>query len=321
LLAAGEATLPILLAASPVAVVGNVNLDIRTSPIPASNRIFADGETSVGEVYETLGGGAANLAVAAARLGGTVHLCACVGDDELGRRLEQSLGTWGVTPHLRRKPVPTGRSVNLVWDQGHRHFVSSLPNTRVLAANDIDFAELTGCRHLFRADIWFAEGLLEAGNAALLREARARGMETSLDINWDPLWSVPGNTDQVVWRKRQVRQLLPLVDYVHGNEQELTIFAETNDAAAACRALTDWGAGQVICHCGAAGSAWFRPADGWVPVSPTPVERIVCATGCGDVFSAAFLLLPGRPMSERLRECGRIAAGQLAGELNLLPRL
>ena len=56
---------PTSLADHPVAVIGNVNLDIRTSPIPASERLFADGETSVAEIYETLGGGAANLAVAA----------------------------------------------------------------------------------------------------------------------------------------------------------------------------------------------------------------------------------------------------------------
>ena len=313
--------LPSLTSSPPVAVIGNVNLDIRTSPLPASERLFADGETSVQEIYETLGGGAANLAVAAAQLGGVVHLCACIGEDALGERLERSLRAFGVSPHLRRKPVPTGRSINLVWDQGHRHFVSSLPNTRVLEPDDIDFSEWAECRHLFRADIWFAERLLETGNAALLREARQRGMETSLDINWDPLWSVPGNAEQVAWRKQQVLQILPLVDYVHGNEHELMIFAGASDVDTACRAVLDYGAGHVICHCGAQGSAWFNTTDGRVPVPATPVERSVCATGCGDVFSAAFLLLHELPMFERLRECGRIAAGHLAGQWNLLPRL
>jgi sugar/nucleoside kinase (ribokinase family) len=132
---------------------------------------------------------------------------------------------------------------------------------------------------------------------------------------------VPDRTEQVAWRKQQVWPLLPWVDYVHGNEQELMIFTEASDVPAACRALTDRGAGHVICHCGAHGSACFTAADGWVPIPATPVRGVVCATGCGDVFSAAFLLLPDRPMSERLRECGRIAAGHLAGELNLLPRL
>lgn len=305
----------------PVAVVGNVNLDLRTSPLAASERLFTDGETSVDEIYETLGGGATNLAVAAARLGGSVHLCACVGDDPLGARLEQSLRDFGVIPHLRRKRVATGRSLNLVWAHGHRHFVSSLPNTRVLEAADVDFADLGGCRHLFRADIWFAERMLAAGNAQLLQEARARGLATSLDINWDPQWSLPNNAEQIARRKQQVMSLLPLVDYVHGNEQELTIFAGTRDVQDACRVLTDQGAGSVICHCGEKGSAGFSAADGWLAIPATPVEQIVCATGCGDVFSAAFLLLAGLPLRERLHECGRIAAGHLAGQLNLLPRL
>jgi sugar/nucleoside kinase (ribokinase family) len=296
-------------------------LDIRTSPLAARDGLFADGETSVDEIYETLGGGAANLAVAAAQLGGAVHLGACVGNDELGERLERALREFGVIPHLRRKPVATGRSLNLIWDHGHRHFVSSLPNTRVLRAEDIDFAELAGCRHLFRADIWFAEDMLAAGNAQVLRQARQRGLATSLDINWDPLWSVAPDSPQVAWRKQQIWGLLPLVDYVHGNEQELVIFTGATDLLTACRQLVHHGAGHVICHRGDRGSAWFSPNGGWQEVAATPVERIVCATGCGDVFSAAFLCLSEVPLPERLHECSRIASQHLAGTLALMPRL
>ena len=43
---------------SPIAVVGNINLDIKTSAIAATDGIMADGESSVGEIYESLGGAA-----------------------------------------------------------------------------------------------------------------------------------------------------------------------------------------------------------------------------------------------------------------------
>jgi sugar/nucleoside kinase (ribokinase family) len=314
-------TLPTSAASRAIAVVGNVNLDLKTSPIPASDRLLADGETSVEEIYESLGGGGANLAVAAARLGGAVHLCAAVGNDELGAKIAQALRRFGVTPHLRPKPVATGRSINLNWDNSQRHFLSSLPHTRLLQADDVDFAELSGCRHLFRADIWFAEGMLEAGNGQVLRRARDLGMTTSLDINWDPLWSAAGSAQRVSVRQRQVLEILPLVDYVHGNERELAIFTGQADVRAACRMLTDRGAGAVVCHRGAAGSAIFSAGTGWCQVPATPVQRIVCQTGTGDVFSAAFLLLDDLPPAERLMECGRIAARHLEGAADYIPRL
>jgi sugar/nucleoside kinase (ribokinase family) len=177
--------------APPIAIVGNLNLDIKTSPIAASEAILADGETSVAEIYETIGGGGANAAVAAATLGGRVHFCGCVGRDALGARLIAYLQSLAIIPHVARKVSPTGRSIALTWDNHHRHFVSCLPSCAELDESDIDMEALAraGCRHLYRADIWFAPRMLAAGNLAILRRARAAGMETSIDINWDPKWN------------------------------------------------------------------------------------------------------------------------------------
>ena len=98
-------TLSFPISTSPIAVVGNLNLDYRTSPIPAVPAIMSDGETSVSEISETLGGGGANTAAAAAALGGQVHLIASIGDDSLGRRLEQHLKSMGIQTTLARKPA------------------------------------------------------------------------------------------------------------------------------------------------------------------------------------------------------------------------
>ncbi len=52
------------IAKSPIAIIGNINLDVKTSLIGAGNGILADGETGVDEIYESVGGGGANTAVA-----------------------------------------------------------------------------------------------------------------------------------------------------------------------------------------------------------------------------------------------------------------
>lgn len=308
---------------SPVAIVGNINLDIKTSTIHASPALFADGETSVQEIYESIGGGGGNMALAASQLGGQVHFCSCVGMDSLGDRLEKALAHFGIISHLRRKRTSTGRSINLNWDNHHRHFISSLPNNRVMTAEDIDVPALAraGCSHLFRADIWFAEAMLNQGNAIILRQSQEMNMKTSIDINWDPEWSIPGNTKRIKQRKSQVIALLPYVSWVHGNEHELALFTGIDNIKDACRFLTDHGSGGVIIHRGNKGAAAFTENEGWIEVPATPVEKIVCETGTGDVFSAAFMLLSELSLRERLQECCRIAARHLQGCPSLIPRL
>lgn len=95
---------------SQLCIVGNINRDIRTTPIPCGEYLFADGETSISGVYETIGGGGANSAAIAAGLGAEVSFAGCVGADETGLRLERALTTTGVRCHLKSSPeLPPAR--------------------------------------------------------------------------------------------------------------------------------------------------------------------------------------------------------------------
>lgn len=308
--------------APPIAVVGNINLDLRTSPISLSDAIFQDGETSVAELYESLGGGGANTAAAAAALGGRVHFCGCVGDDDLGHRLGHHLRELGIVAQLATKGASTGRSIALTWDNHRRHFLSCLPSSAELADSDVDFDALAdaGCRHLYRADVWFAPRMLSGGNRVALERARSLGMETSIDINWDPAWSL-GDSGSVQARLASVAQLMPMVTYAHGNERELCRFTGIHDIAGAAQRILELGAQAVIVHLGPQGSAAYTPNGPAIHVPARAVTRVVNETGTGDVFTAAFLLRPQLPLAERLAICSEVAARHLDGSLQLLPRL
>ena len=102
-------------------VVGNINRDLRTAPIRGGAHLVRDGETSTDFVRETLGGGAANSAVFASKLGAVVRLVGKVGDDALGAALRLKLRLQGVRPHLAVDPAhATGTSINLVYDKAER---------------------------------------------------------------------------------------------------------------------------------------------------------------------------------------------------------
>lgn len=61
-----------------ITVIGSMNMDL----VVDTKRVPENGETILGKDFYTFPGGkGANQAVAAARLGGNVHMIACVGND------------------------------------------------------------------------------------------------------------------------------------------------------------------------------------------------------------------------------------------------
>jgi len=306
-----------------ISIVGNINRDIKISPLSPGNHLFTDGETSVASVTETVGGGGANSAFAAAALGARVAFLGRVGADWLGDRLEQTLTSHGVSAFLKKVAgCPTGTSVNLTFTSGHRHFISSLPNNAALAFEDLDLSVLKGFDHLLRADIWFSDAMLYGGNERLFRHAREAGMRISMDLNWDPQWHV-GSPAEVERRKEAVRSVLPLVDLVHGNIRELNEFAGSNDLPQSLRALEDWGAGAVVVHMGAKGAGYYHKGS-LIFEESVPARRHVNTTGTGDVLSVCMMLLDQERRStvgEKMRLANLIVSQFIAGERSLIPAL
>ena len=306
-----------------LAVVGNICRDVKTAPIAPDPRLFDDGETPTGFLVETIGGGGANSALSAAGLGANVRLGGKIGVDALGERLEALMVAHGVKSFLRRDPVtPTGTSIALSFTNGCRHFVSCQPNNDNLCFEDIDLGILGGGGHLLRADLWFSEPMLFGGNVRLLAAAQDRGMATSIDLNWDPLWG--SATDEAIRKRKQaVRQVLPLADLVHGNIRELTLFADAPNISAALERLAAWGAKAVVVHLGAKGAGYYW-RDRLIVEPAAPARQQVNTTGTGDLLSTCMMLAHAQanvPVVEKLRLANRIVAEFIAGKRNLIPPL
>src|SRR5579864_6165584 len=99
-----------------VVVIGGLNVDlvVRVPRFPRA------GETMPGEdLLRAPGGKGANQAVAAARLGASVAMIGCVGDDAFGRELRRGLRTEHVsTRWLRTSSHPTGAALIAVDERG-----------------------------------------------------------------------------------------------------------------------------------------------------------------------------------------------------------
>jgi ribokinase len=107
-----------------VAVVGSLNLDL----VVRVARLPGPGETVTGDdLFRNPGGKGANQAVAAARLGRSVAMVGCVGDDAAGRELLASLAGAEVDTGRARvvDGVPSGTAFITVGDDGENQIVIS----------------------------------------------------------------------------------------------------------------------------------------------------------------------------------------------------
>ncbi len=116
-------------------IVGSINTDL----VIKSPKMPQKGETLTGSGFFTAHGGkGANQAVAAARLGGDVTMCGCVGRDDFGASALQALEADGVdVSHIRKVDAPTGTAVIIVTEGDNRIILDKGANAR-LTKEDVD---------------------------------------------------------------------------------------------------------------------------------------------------------------------------------------
>lgn len=123
-----------------VVVVGSVNLDV----VMKVRHFPAVGETITGAtVLDALGGKGSNQAVAAARLGSSVAMVACLGEDVAGRAALTALREEGIDVTACRTTAdrPTGRAAILVDGKGRNSIVVADGSNAALSPDDVARAE------------------------------------------------------------------------------------------------------------------------------------------------------------------------------------
>lgn len=303
-----------------VLVIGDANPDLvlRGDVVPR----FGQVEQLLTRADLVLGGSAAITATGCARLGLRTALLARVGGDLFGTATRNWLADGGVALENPRpaEDEPTGLSVILSAPDDRS--ILTLPGTiPTLTPDDVTDALLARTRHLHVASV-FLQPDLAAGLVGVFARARALGVTTSVDTNWDPgeRWS-------------GVRELLAAVDVFLPNTAELLAVTGASDVDAAAASLVAGGT-TVVLKDGARGGRVWAPADPGGAADPRstagapdgaagapgvieyaapslPVE-VVDTTGAGDSFNAGFLAarLGGADLSDAVAWAA--AAGSLS---------
>jgi sugar/nucleoside kinase (ribokinase family) len=269
-------------------VVGDANPDVIVSS-PDLDVRFGQVEQLVDSASLVIGGSGAITAMAAARLGLSVGLCAVVGDDDLGRLMVVTLAEAGVDlTHLEVDATrPTG--LTIVLNRGADRAVLTAPGTiSALTDEHLGSLPLPPARHVHAASYYLMAPEFRAALPGAFERFRSAGATTSIDTNWDP-------TEQ--W---DLSRLLTQTDVFLPNEAELVAIAGSTIVDRAMQQVAELGCTVVVKRGGRGGAA--RVDGRTFRAVRTPPVSYVDAVGAGDTFDAGFLAgqLLGREVGEAL---------------------
>lgn len=254
-----------------------------------------------------LGGSSANIAVGLARLGRRVAIISAVGDDALADYLIGFLDKERVDARRVTRVAGFGTSLCLTEvsppDRFPQVFYRYKPADSQVQVGEEELALVRGARLFVTNGTSLCSSPSRESTARAVEAARAAGARTVLDIDYRPSsWSSPADAG------RAARAVLPWIDVVIGNEDEVALLTGESDPRAQVKAVLDGGAGLLVRKLGAAGvEAFSRETSA---SSPPIVVAVGSTIGAGDGFASGFLaaLLDGRPLADCLRHGNAAAA-------------
>jgi ribokinase len=252
--------------ARPILVIGSLNMDL----VARCDQLPRRGQTVLGSDFFTAPGGkGANQAVAAARLGATVTMAGCVGNDQFGRTLLDVLRVDRVGCDLVQQTTsPTGTALITVDARGANTIVVISGANMACDAALADGALIS----LDRPGILLLQHEIpEATNAHAIRAARAAGCFVMLN---------PAPAQAVA------PELLPLIDIITPNQTEAAVLTGSNDPHEAAQRLLAQGVRAVLVTLGGEG-AYYRSNDNAWHCPAIPVQA-VDTTAAGDAYVGAL---------------------------------
>ena len=260
-----------------------------------------------------LGGSAANVAVAAARLGNRTALISGVGDDPFGTFVRNELAGLGVDNRFvathDEYPTPVTFCEIFPPDNFPLYFYRrpSAPGLQI-RADELDLDAVRSAKLYWSTVTGLSEEPSRSAHFAAW-EARDPATHTVLDLDYRPMF----------WESReaateQVRNALRHVTVAVGNREECEIAVGESNPQRAAEALLDLGVQLAIVKQGPRG-VLGKTRHTHVSVPPNDVD-VVNGLGAGDAFGGSLChgLLHGWPLEKTLRyanAAGAIVASRL----------
>ncbi len=257
---------------------GSVTADVIVTPadsVPPPGTLRA-----VDAVTTHVGGCAANAAIDLAHLGVPVRLSCRVGRDSFGAFVRETAAAAGVDVRgVTEDPaVSTTVSIVCVNSSGERSFLYCPGSAAAYTREDVTPDLLEGTDILFVAGAMLLTAFDGEPCAALLRDARARGIFTVMDTAWD----FDGK-----WLPK-IEAALPWLDLFMPSREEAAALTGEEDPRRMAERLLAMGPRNVIIKLGREGALFCPEGEAWFTL-PAYRMQAVDTTGAGDAFCAGFL--------------------------------
>jgi 5-dehydro-2-deoxygluconokinase len=258
--------------------MGRLGVDL----YPLQTGVSLDEVTTFGKF---LGGSAANVAVAAARLGVRSALVSRTGADPFGRYLHRALTEFGVddrwvtdVPHY---PTPVTFCEIFPPDDFPLYFYRypKAPDLEIHEA-ELDLSAIRDTRIFWMTGTGLCAEPSRAATLAALRHRDRAGI-TVFDLDWRPMFWSDLEAARPVYR-----QALEHATVAVGNREEVAIATGSDDPDGAADLLLAGGVELAIVKLGPQG-VLARTATERVVAPPVPVE-VVNGLGAGDAFGGAL---------------------------------
>ena len=261
------------------------------------------------------GGSAANTVAGIASLGGRAAFVGKVADDVLGDVFEADLNAIGVhynTSRLKNGAL-TARSMIFLSEDGERTMNTYLGACHQLTEADIHPDEIGG------AAITFMEGFLwdpvEAKKAFVLAAHYAHKHERAAALTLSDPFCVDRFRAEFLDLIRS-----KTIDYVFANVHELKSLYQTDDLGEAVREIAKDAEVAAITMGADGAMAVFNGEITSVPAFH--IDKVVDATGAGDLFASGFLLgLARNQTMESALKTGCLAAHEVIGHIGARPQV
>ncbi|MFJ9627755.1 5-dehydro-2-deoxygluconokinase [Streptomyces sp. NPDC091280] len=263
-----------------------------------------------------LGGSAANVAVAAARLGREVALVSRTGDDPFGTYLHEALRDFGVddrwvTP-VPGLPTPVTFCEIFPPDDFPLYFYRQpkAPDLEI-DAHDLDLDAIHEARIFWITGTGLSEEPSRTATLAALAH-RAKSGTTVFDLDWRPMfWKDADPGAARPFYEEALRHATVAV----GNLDEVEVATGVREPHAAARALLDAGVELAVVKQGPKGVLAVNRDGESAEVPPLPVN-VLNGLGAGDAFGGSLChgLLAGWDLEKIMRHAnaaGAIVASRL----------
>lgn len=287
-----------------VCVCGNVVFDVLVRPV---DQLRWAATTLVETISQQLGGNAGSTSYTLGKLGVPTFVVTLAGRDPEADIIIARLQAAGVeTSRLMRTDAPTSVAVCLVNQAGERALLYRLG----ASAEEFPSFPIDGAAHFHLAAVFRMKHLRTAA-APVLRHAKASGMTTSIDTQWDT---------ENEWMK-VLSPSLPWTDLLFVNEDEARMLTGHTDPERAAQTLRDSGAKTVCVKLGPRGCTVFSEDVSFT--SPGFRVHAVDSTGAGDCFAGGYIAARQRNLSHNdaariANAVGALSVQQIGGTAGVL---